>query len=749
MIGVLCTLPVCAPIHAAMPDGSNNAETAWLTSSPTLLGKSDAPSKTAGKKKAIKPKVAKTPPLPRLQLQLALDFSPEPPLALKASDALGELAAAAGGSAKKSSANSASVPYKAPPENPVTTADAARISSLPAPSQPIPPEDVRPGPAAPPPRPPENQIPDLTEVISAWSIPPIRWGGTTSSIYNWSGSQGSSSFSDTQTVNLRASSYIYEPWYAQVSGSVGLMTSDTQSKNSQNSVDLNGPNSSSKSRSNTTTTTYNANLNLFPLSRYPFQVYVGHDDSRAKASETATQYSQTRFGARQSYRPEFGNDSYSGAYDHSTLASGKNKSTVDALQGTYNDSFDNHTLSATARMSFNGGDAGGQSSTLFGASGVHTWRGEEDITVSTRANYINNQTKLLNLAGLNQTNSQILQVGSTFSWLPDEELPLTVTGGGSFLTSNTDTDVAKNSVVNLNGFLGAGYRFSEQLNGNASVSANQNIDSTAKQFSSIQNASLLYMGTPLKLGDFSYNWGASSAANNNYATSTKNIFSISGSAQHSLNRQFPLSPNDSIALTLSQSTSVNHNSQSKTFQTVSHGAGAAWRTMLGEQTAASLTASVSDSMSFGEFPSHSRSYTTQGNVQSQLSRRSSVAANLNFNYSQQLKATTTTDATGTVTATPVPGSLAGSGSVTYSHRSPFDIANLNYTASLMLNASQTNLRIVAGDPNAMSWQSSFVLQQTVDYRMGKLVFKGTASFVNTNGKENASLFGMVSREFGD
>jgi len=608
---------------------------------------------------------------------------------------------------------------------------------------------VRPGPAAPPPRPPENQIPDLTEVISAWSIPPIRWGGTTSSIYNWTGSQGSSSFTDTQTVNLRASSYIYEPWYAQVSGSVGLMTSDTQAKSAQNNVDLNGANSSSKSRSNNTTATYNANLNLFPQSRYPFQAYVGHDDSRAKASETATHYSQTRFGARQSYRPEFGNDSYNGTYDHSTLTSGKTKSTVDALQGSYNNSFDNHTLSATARMSFNGGDAGGQSSTLFGASGIHTWRGEEDITVSTRANYINNQTKLLNLAGLSQTNSQILQVGSTFSWLPDEELPLTVTGGGSFLTSNTGTDIAKSSVMNLNGFLGATYRFSQQLNATASVSANQNIDETAKQFSSIQTASVSYAGTPLKFGEFSYNWGGSSNASNNYSTTSKDVYSITGSAQHSLNRLFALSPNDSVSVTLNQSTSVSQSSQSKVFQTVGHGAGAAWRIMLTEQTAASLTASVSDSMSFGEFPSHSRSYTTQGNLQAQLSRRSSLAANVNFNYSQQLKATTTTDATGTVTATPVPGSLAGSGSVTYSHRSPFDISNLNYTASLMLNASQTNLRIVAGDPNAMSWQSSFILQQTVDYRMGKLVFKGTASFVNTSGKENASLFGMVSREFGD
>lgn len=747
MIGVLCTLPVCAPIHAAIPDGSSGGNIAWLKPSDGVASKSVPVGKTK-KKGQGKNKALKAPPLPRLQLKLALDFTTEPPLALRFSDTLRAPPSVRGGVASNSvgTAKTASVPYKAPPETPVTTAEAARTSSLPAPSQPTPLEDVRPGPAALPPRTIENEIPDLTEVLSAWSIPPVRWGGTTSSIYNWTGSQGASSFTDTQTVNLRASSYIYEPWYAQVSGAVGLMTSDTQTKSSLNNVDSSSP---SKSRSNNTTTTYNANLNLFPQSRYPFQAYIGHDDSRAKASETTTQYSATRFGARQSYRPEFGNDSYSGSYDHSTLTTGLTKSTVNAMQGSYNTTFDNHTLAANARVSFNGGDAGGQSSTLFGASGIHTWRGEEDITVSSRANYINNQTKLLNLAGLTQTSSQVLQVGSTFSWLPDEELPLTVTGGGSFLNSNTETALEKNAVVNLNGFLAASYRFSDQLNTNASVSANQNIDSTAKQFSSIQTASVLYSGIPLKIGDFSYNWGAGSNASNNYTSTSKNIYSIAGNAQHSLNRLFPLSPNDTLTMTLSQSTSVNHNSQSKTFQTVNHSAGAAWRTALGAQTAASLVASISDSMALGELPSHSRSYMTQGNLQSQISRRSSVAANINFVYSQQLKATATTDVTGTATTTPIPGSLAGSGSVTYSHRSPFDISNLNYTASLMLNASQSNLRIISGDPNALSWQSSFILQQTVDYRVGKLVFKGTASFINTNGKENASLFGMVSREFGD
>jgi hypothetical protein len=166
-----------------------------------------------------------------------------------------------------------------------------------------------------------------------------------------------------------------------------------------------------------------------------------------------------------------------------------------------------------------------------------------------------------------------------------------------------------------------------------------------------------------------------------------------------------------------------------------------------------LSATFSDSIATGNFPGHLRSLSAQGNIQTQLSGRSSLTANLNVVLSQQLSNPEVTQ-----TATPdVPASttnnsgstLNGSAQVSYAHRNPFNIANLIYTATFQANASQTNLRLISGDPDALAWQTGQVLRQNADYRLGRLTFRATSTFARLNGKNNASVFLMVGREIGD
>jgi hypothetical protein len=141
-------------------------------------------------------------------------------------------------------------------------------------------------------------------------------------------------------------------------------------------------------------------------------------------------------------------------------------------------------------------------------------------------------------------------------------------------------------------------------------------------------------------------------------------------------------------------------------------------------------------------------------MQTQLSGRSALTASLNMVISQQLQTspampTTTTPAATVPVANNGTTTLNGSAQVSYSHRSPFSIPNLFYTATFQANASQTNLRLISGDPNALAWQTGNVLQQNLDYRLGRLTFRATSSFAKLNGKENASVFFMVGREIGD
>jgi hypothetical protein len=91
---------------------------------------------------------------------------------------------------------------------------------------------------------------------------------------------------------------------------------------------------------------------------------------------------------------------------------------------------------------------------------------------------------------------------------------------------------------------------------------------------------------------------------------------------------------------------------------------------------------------------------------------------------------------------------SGAGGANYSHRNPFSISNLVYSASIQLNTFQGNQRVLTGDPNALSWQTGAVFQQSVDYRIGRLNFRGTNTLNEIDGKKNVAIFGTVSRTFG-
>lgn len=644
------------------------------------------------------------------------------------------------------------------------------------PEAPLDVDEVLPGPPATPSAGP-GALPELPDLgFAGWTVPPIRWGGNTGSTYIYNTNfEGNDSLSDTMLMNGRASSYIYAPWLAQVTASAGLSTSGSRFKTAD-----------STSKSESTSINYGGNLNLFPVSRFPFSAYVEAGDSRAKAStETSataasTQYSSVRLGARQSYRPEAGNASYSGSADHSSVTSGTANSVVNSFQGGFSNNFEDHGLSANARFSTTTGDIGGQGSTLFNANGSHNWQiPEEGLTISNSASLSSNDLKTLSLAGngLTTNNSRVLQASSSFNWLPDEELPLTISGGIGLLNLATTTEAAETSLLNLNSFINASYRIDNNLSASGGVtiastsSTNKGLaqqsplesaaaGTPARNITTSQRAALSYMGDPLIFGDYSYNWGGSASLANFTSTFGGAGQNLGASGQHSLTTSIPLSETSMLALNASQSVGLNSSTasggggSSNQNTTLTHSVGAVWRSNVGQVSVATLSASASDTMGSGNFSNHLRSFHADGRLQTQLSSRAALNAALNASASQQLSSpnnfTFTTTTFGTTTTTAPTTIWSGSGQVFFSYRSPFDIANLFYTASFSANANQTNLRVVSGDVNALSWQTSRVFSNQLVYRIGRLSFQATGSMAWIgDGKKNATVFGSVSRELGD
>lgn len=617
-------------------------------------------------------------------------------------------------------------------------------TELPAPSEPIPFEAVTPGPKSPT----ENATVAGANDVAAgsdtpgWSMAPIRWGGSVSGNINSTSSGISETRSNAQILSLRGASYIYQPWFAQVSGNVDFLSAASTSVSE-------GSDSDNGSRSGAVN--YGLNLNLFPVSRFPFQAYAQQSDSRADANTIGTQYTSSRLGATQNWRPEAGNERVSASYDHSNITTNSFSSTVDAMRGSYATSTENNHLNSSFNYSKSTGDLGGQRSNLLNLHGNHFWNNWDDgLSVSSFANISDNQIGLQSGNSLTNINSQILQLGNNVTWRPDEDLPLTLNGGVNMISSATATDSDTTKLFNINAFANSFYRFNNNLSasGGLVLLHSRSADRYVSAFG--QNGALTYTGNPIALGKSVYNWSTGLSAVNQNTTTGADFFSTSTNAQHGLSRSIPFSDRSALTLNATQAlTMVNSktsglNGANTNGTHLSHSLGATWFSYNGEGGSSTLSGTFTDSMSLADQPNHYRNLSAYGNLLSQLSRRSFLTLNLNVNASQQISSPAIDAGAQSTDAL-----WSGAAGATFSVRNPFEVRNMTYLVTVRNNYNQTNLRVASGDPNALSWQTGVFFQQSLDYRIGRLSFRTSHTIAENNGVRVVSLFVVIARNFGE
>lgn len=586
-----------------------------------------------------------------------------------------------------------------------------------------------------------EELPDLS--AEGWRLAPVRWGGTLTSTYNnFKENSGSNMITATEALNMRAASYVYQPWFAQVTGNLGLVSGTTERK---------GGLLQSNNDTRTTAVNYGGALSLFPLSRFPFQAFFDHGDSRASATSIGTQFTSTRLGLRQNYRPMQGPENYSFSYDRSVVTADSVRSVVDALQGTYAVALEEHTINANARYSDTSGGLNGEASRLISAFGSHTWRPDEDLSVSTSANFSDQRISYLSAGNLATNNNRLMQANSFFTWLPDEDLPLTVTGGGNLLNMAIETNAGSNELTNLGGFVGARYQFSERFTGTGNFQLAHTQSAGARLLLASGNGMLTYVGQPLTIGKYSYNWNTGANAMVQSASGGPAMQSLSGQFGHSLMRNVVFSPANIVNFNINQGVTIGTNSQWGGMSTLSHSAGVSWRLGYEDRISGLFSAMLTDNVTTGQYAGHYNTVSLTGNGRAQLSRRASVTLNANVTRSQQKQDYLLDQQLqlGSQIFDIGRPQWTGSAYLGYDHLSPFNIQRLSYNATLQYNSSQISQRILNGDPNAMSWQVSRSFQQRVLYRVGRLNFHVLNTFATVNGKKNASLFFQVSREFGD
>ena len=578
--------------------------------------------------------------------------------------------------------------------------------------------------------PTDKPAPGVTrEPLRRLGLAPIRWGGVVSYDLRKTTAEGEpDNLTHAQGVQVRAATYLWQPYIAQLSGSLGLTASQ---ENSDQPTDGNANGVSG-----------GLALSLFPVSRYPFLASYDRSDSRASDTFTTSDYISTRMSIRQDYRPPNRSDSYALNWDRSVLegqAFGEDR--VDALTATFTRQMKYYDWDLSGNATLSEREETGESSRFLRTTLRHAWRPESMLmSVDSLASINDNQLKQSAAGRLAASDTRFMQINSFATWRPESDSPLLVTGGARVFRSENNLAESESVSQVLSANLGANYNLNQRTSVAGGVTLSHiETDGTQSILGGV-NGSISYAADPLNLGNYSYLWRANGNVSQQFSSIGSNQSAVGGGAGHSLNRDWALSATSAISLILNQdiSTTLSSDDSSGSSQLLSHGGSLSWRFHPGEASSVYMAFSASDSRSLGDQRSNFQLLNLQANGLINLNRYASANANLTFQWSSQESASTGAGESSQSSAF---------GSLSYIHTRFMNVNQLRYTALLNLDTYNVNTRLL-GNVSAARDPVSKSFEQRLEYRLGRLDLRLSALLAEIDGKKNAMLLLRIGREFG-
>lgn len=578
-----------------------------------------------------------------------------------------------------------------------------------------------------------------------WEIPPIRWGGSLGySLQVNKSNTGSSTNSQGVFGNLSAASYIYAPWFARVSGRLGITSNSATSSG--------GPEGANSESSRSANVVGGGEVNMFSSSRYPFRAYFDRTDSRTSGYLTSTSYVANRFGLNQNFRAEDGMSGGSVTLDRSSIsATDGRKDDVTAMSGSYSlqSGVLQHYLNGRYSQSERSG--GGESARLIGMNSSHTANLSDTLTLGATANYSDSEIQSANIGGTGATSrGRYAQLYGYGTWMPDfediEDLPLTLSGGVRYSGQDSQFGGESFKAHSLGANLSALYRYSTNLSFSANGAVNSLVQAKGEsQLLTQLGTGLTYVGSPLNFGNFSYNWNAGANANWQSAVATTPATTVlNGQLGHTLSRMFILKSGQTLSFNASQSFNAVNSALLGTSQTLSNSISANLGLATGERFTGTLSTALSDVRTTGYLEQQYRILNIGLYGQGQISQVSSANINMAFSWSDQ--SYQTVDGFGQQQNQKAQR-MSLNGSAAYTNGRFAGVRGLRYNA---IFAADTRLRDerLYGNVNGELDRSRFSLTNRLEYRIGLLDFRLSLVNNEVGGKKNALLFFQMSRQIG-
>ena len=566
-----------------------------------------------------------------------------------------------------------------------------------------------------------------------WGLPPVRWGGSlvTDVRADRSGDRPWR-WQQNEIANIRAGSYIWQPWFAQVGGGLGLLTSKARGGHGG------GLASSEAQNAKSTAVTGNGELTLFPVSRFPFNAHFDVSDSRASGEATTSDIRSTRFGMRQSYRPLEGNTNYAANFDRSTLESAAfGRDTVNALAASMNHTAGAQAFNLAGSRTRNTRSNTGERTALSQLTARHSYRPEPEFSIESLASASSSDFHLISGGVPTDNRSQFAQANTFVTWRPEEDSPLYVTGGGRMFRAVIANNAGETESLTLSGNLGANYALSRQTTVSGSATVTQLMSDADNALLTTQTAGVTHLGDPLGLLGFTYKWNAAANVSNQAGSADGMQQNLGGQLGHNLTRDMMLGAGSQVSVGLGQNLGATFDTVTAGSLTLSHNGSVSWRLARDAATSAYVSVLGADSRTSGQHENQFQMINFQASGQAQFSRNSSAAANLTVQGVRQ--------STG---STPSAGfSFSSSGNLSYYHLRAFDVPRLRYTALYSINESQVKTRL-QGDVNAPRERVNQSFEQRLDYNLGRVAMRLSMRVAEIEGRRDALIFFRMSREFG-
>lgn len=565
-----------------------------------------------------------------------------------------------------------------------------------------------------------------------WSLAPVRWGGKVASelrVTGISGIQRQAQRVDSAEVIART--FIWQPWFIQLSGGLGVLRSHQLSSRGEGGAAL------PASQSDSSALTGHGTLVVFPMSRFPFQARAERTDSRTSEAITAQDYTTTRVGVRQDYRPERAMTNYSVSADRSVVDSASSgRDTLEVWEARVTGQSGSQNYHLAALNSRNWRDRGDEAD-IDRVNLSHTYREGARLTVSSLASADRSVLRRLDALLPTEDRSRLMQFNSQATWRPATDSPWYLSGGARFFRTEVENQGVAAETRTSSANIGANYRMNSKLTltGNASVA--ELVTDTSRDVLTSIGTGITYTPGIIPVGAYSYNRSVGATVSRQTGGAEGDRSAATVQFDHGLTRSVVLDGSSTLGVNLGQGVSVSDDTLSDRTDTLLHTAGISWAVSPSGNSQAYTSLSAADSRRRGPAESDFQLVNLQLTGQYRFSRFAQGAANFTAQASRTSSPLVSTDGYDTTAA----------GTLSYQHTRAFGVPGLSYTALYSINESQFVTR-QQGNLEAPPDRENQFLEQRLDYNIGRLETRLLGRIAETDGMRHWLVFLRVTRRFG-